>query len=79
MPLKKGRSDKVVGANISEIMRSYEKTGKIGESKPTSKKKAVKQAAAISLSEAGKSRKMASGGAVRTVKKRDGNNPVKIY
>lgn len=79
MPLKKGKSDKVVGSNIGEMVRSYEKTGKIGTSKPKSKEKAVKQATAIALSEAGKARKKAKGGAVRTVKKRDGNNPVKIY
>ena len=79
MPLKKGRSDKVVSGNIGEMVRSFEKTGKIGTSKPKSKSKAVKQATAIALSEAGRSRKMEKGGAVRTVKKRDGNNPVKIY
>lgn len=79
MPLKKGKSDKVVGENIGEMVRSYKKTGKIGASKPKSKEKAVKQATAIALAEAGKSRKMATGGVVRTVKKRDGNNPVKIY
>ena len=38
-----------------------------------------KQAVAIALNKAGKSKKMKSGGAVRTVKKRDGNRPVKIY
>lgn len=79
MPLKKGKSDKVVGENISEMVRSYGKSGKIGTSKPENKRKAVKQATAIALSEAGRPRKKAKGGAVRTVKKRDGNNPVKIY
>lgn len=79
MPLKKGSSDKTVSGNISEMMRSYGKTGKIGSSKPKSKSKATKQATAIALAEAGRTRKMAQGGAVRTVKKRDGNNPVKIY
>lgn len=79
MPLKKGRSNKVVSGNISEIVRDYEKSGTIGTSKPKSKDKAVKQAVAIALSTAGKSKKMKDGGAVRTVKKRDGNRPVKIY
>ena len=79
MPLKKGKSDKTVSSNISEMVRSYDKSGKIGSSKPKSKQKAVKQATAIALSEAGRARKKAKGGAVRTVKKRDGNNPVKIY
>jgi hypothetical protein len=79
MPLKKGRSNKVVSGNISEIVRDYEKSGTIGASKPKTKGKAVKQAVAIALSTAGKSKKMKDGGVVRTVKKRDGNQPVKIY
>jgi len=79
MPLKKGRSNKVVSGNISEIVRDYEKSGTIGTSKPKTKGKAVKQAIAISLSTAGKTKKMRNGGVVRTVKKRDGNYPVKIY
>lgn len=57
MPLKKGKSDKVVSSNISEMMRKFEKSGKIGASKPASKAKAQKQAVAIALSTAGKSRK----------------------
>lgn len=79
MPLKKGRSQKVVGENIGEMVRSFKETGKIGTSKPKNVAAATKQAAAIALSKAGKSRKMATGGAVMTVKKRDGNKPVKIY
>ena len=79
MPLKKGKSDKVVSGNISEIVRDHEKSGTIGKSKPASKGKAVKQAIAISLSTAGRPKKMKQGGVVRTVKKRDGNQPVKIY
>jgi hypothetical protein len=46
-------------------------------------KKPQKQAVAIALEKAGKSRKMKKGGAVQgpfmTVKKKDGNRPVKIY
>jgi hypothetical protein len=54
MPLKKGSSAKTISKNISELMRSYKKTGKMGFSKPRSKKKAQKQAIAIALSSAGK-------------------------
>lgn len=57
MPLKKGRSKKTVSKNISELVRSFKKSGKIGTSKPKSKAKAIKQAVAIALSKAGKSRK----------------------
>jgi len=57
MPLKKGKSKKAVGANIKELVNKFKKTGKIGTSKPGSKKKAVKQAVAIALRKAGKSRK----------------------
>jgi len=53
MPLKSGKSQKTVGKNVSELMKSYKKTGKIGTSKPKSKKKAQKQAVAIALSKAG--------------------------
>ena len=49
MPLKKGKTDKIIGDNISELMGSYKKKGKIGNSKPSSKKKAQKQAVAIAL------------------------------
>ena len=47
MPLKRGKSQKVVSGNIGEMVRSYSKTGKIGASKPKSKDKAIKQATAI--------------------------------
>ena len=57
MPLKSGFSQKTVGKNISELMKSYSKKGKIGTSKPVSKKAAQKQAVAISLSKAGKTKK----------------------
>ena len=49
MPLKKGKTDKIIGDNISELMGSYKKKSKIGNSKPSSKKKAHKQAVAIAL------------------------------
>jgi hypothetical protein len=61
MSLKRGKSQKVVSGNIGEMVRSYSKTGKIGASKPKSKEKAIKQATAIALAEAGKSRKACEG------------------
>lgn len=56
MPLKKGSSRKTVSSNVKELVHNYEKKGSIGNSKPASKKKAVKQAVAIALNKAGKSR-----------------------
>jgi hypothetical protein len=86
MPLKKGSSQKTISGNISEMVGKFKKSGSIGTSKPKGKKAAVKQAVAIALTTAGKSKKMAKGGAMKgvqgpamIVKKRDGNNPVKIY
>lgn len=64
MPLKRGSSNKTVSSNISEMMGSYKKTGKLGTSKPKSKKKAQKQAVAIALNKAGKSNRMKHGGPV---------------
>lgn len=57
MPLKSGRSKKVVGENIAEMTRKYKRTGKIGTSKPKSMKAAQAQAAAIAYSKAGRARK----------------------
>lgn len=56
MPLKTGKSQKTVQKNVSELMHKFKKTGKIGSSKPESKKEAQKQAVAIALSKAGKSK-----------------------
>ena len=55
MPLKSGTSQKTIGKNVSELMKPYKKSGKIGTSKPKSKKAAQKQAVAVALSNAGKS------------------------
>jgi len=56
MPLKKGSSRKTIGRNIAEMVDSWEDSGKIGTSRPRSKKKALKQAVAVSLKKAGKSK-----------------------
>lgn len=56
MPLKKGKTDKIISKNIKELMGSYKDDGKIGTSKPQSKKKAQKQSVAIALQSAGKSK-----------------------
>lgn len=82
MPLKSGKSSKVVSSNVSEMVRKYKKTGSIGTSKPASKEKAVKQAVAIALSKAGKSRKMKDGGVpkpIKSVLRKDAKIRTKIY
>jgi hypothetical protein len=58
MPLKKGKSKETISHNIKELVDEYTKgDGKIGNYRPTSKKKAVKVAAAIAYKNAGKSKK----------------------
>jgi len=54
MPLKKGKSKKVISENIEEIMYSFHKKGTIGTSTPESNGKAQKQAIAIAFSMAKK-------------------------
>jgi hypothetical protein len=49
MPLASGASHKSFAGNISELMKSFAKTGRIGNSKPASKAKANKQAVAIAF------------------------------
>jgi hypothetical protein len=61
MPLKRGKSDETVKSNIKKLVHEYEKDGTVGKSHPKSKKKAVKQAVAISLKAAGKSRSQQKG------------------
>jgi len=56
MPLKSGSSQETVKSNIKQLVHEYENEGKIGSSRPPSKRKAVKQAVAISLKKAGKSK-----------------------
>jgi len=50
MPLKKGKSKKVISDNIEEIMHSYHENGTIGTSSPKTNEKAQKQAIAIAFS-----------------------------
>lgn len=57
MPLKKGKSQKTVSSNIKELMDEFKASGKIGTSRPADVKEARRQAVAIALSNAGKSRK----------------------
>jgi hypothetical protein len=49
MPLKKGKSKKVISENIAEIMHSYHEKGTIGTSIPATNDKAQKQAIAIAF------------------------------
>lgn len=55
MPLKKGSSQATIGSNIAECIKSYEETGKIGNTTPTSLAHARKICAAASYSSARKS------------------------
>ncbi len=57
MPLKRGSSKKTISRNINELIGAYERKGRIGNSKPKSKKAAIKQATAIAYAKAGKGRK----------------------
>ena len=56
MPLKKGSSRATISQNIKELVDDWQQDGSIGSSHPSSKKKAVKQAVAIALKKAGKSK-----------------------
>lgn len=51
MPLRKGRSNKTRSANIKEMVDSWKRTGRIGNSKPKSKRKAIRQAVAASYTQ----------------------------
>jgi len=56
MPLKNGKSKKVINSNIKELLNSYKNDGTIGTSHPKSMKLAQKQAVAIAYSKAKKNR-----------------------
>jgi hypothetical protein len=64
MPLKKGKSQKTISANIQTLVDDYQKSGRIGTSKPANKKAAVEQATAIALRMSGKPKKFVTGGLV---------------
>jgi hypothetical protein len=57
VPLKAGKSNKVVSANVQMLVDDWQAKGKIGSSRPKNKQAAVKQAVAIALSKAGRKRK----------------------
>ena len=54
MPLKNGKSKKVINSNVEELLHEYKQTGTIGTSHPKSMGKAQKQAVAIAYSKAKK-------------------------
>ncbi|MDB5802395.1 MAG: hypothetical protein JWL63_3334 [Rhodocyclales bacterium] len=60
MPLKSGKSRETISKNVKTLVHEYEHDGAIGASHPASKKKAVKQAVAISMKKAGVSRQQKS-------------------
>lgn len=57
MPLAPGSSKKVISSNIAELVKSYKRTGKIGNATPSTLTKARKQAIAIAFNKAGKGQK----------------------
>ena len=56
MPLNKGNSRTTISRNIKELVDDWQQDGSIGSSHPRRKKQAVKQAVAIALKKAGKSK-----------------------
>ena len=56
MPLKKGVSQKVHSGNVREMLHGWKKSGKIGNTKPGSMKKAMQIANAAAYSKARSSR-----------------------
>lgn len=56
MPLKKGSGQKTISTNIKTLVHDWEEDGAVGNSHPKTRKKAIKQAVAIALDKAGKSR-----------------------
>lgn len=51
MPLERGSSRKTMSSNIREMVDSWKGTGRIGTSKPRSKRKAIKQAVAAAYAQ----------------------------
>ncbi|MGB7481291.1 MAG: hypothetical protein WA924_13275 [Burkholderiaceae bacterium] len=56
MPTTHGKKHDKVGQNVEKLVHEWERDGSIGSSHPPTKKKAIKQAVAISLKKAGKSK-----------------------
>jgi hypothetical protein len=56
MPTSRQKKHDEVGRNIEKIVDDWKQDGTIGNTHPKTKKKAVKQAVAISLKKAGKSK-----------------------
>jgi hypothetical protein len=52
MPLKSGKGRKTHGANVKELMGTWHRTGKIGNTKPRSSKQAERIANAIAYKKA---------------------------
>lgn len=61
-PLKKGRSQATISKNIAECIRSYKKSGKVGNTHPKSLKHAMKicQAAAYTSARRSKGKSVVS-------------------
>lgn len=49
MPLRVGKGKKVISDNIREMMNAFNKTGKIGNTRPKNKKEALKIATAAAF------------------------------
>lgn len=59
MPLRKGKSQKIISSNIREMIDSWKETGKIGNTKPKSMAQAIRIASAAAYTTARKPQKKA--------------------
>jgi hypothetical protein len=53
----KGSGKKTISTNIGEMVSKFKRTGKLGTSRPSSKRAAMKQAAAAAYASARKSKR----------------------